>query len=379
MQQLKKAGYDIQVIAKIHDFQNRSAIEDVFKKEGIPMTLTPHLKAPWKLLLKKLPQAFVNIGIFDGAALEYMDPEYQSLVQKMIKEFRPDVIWLEYSTMWPMLEFLQQFNIPLILKSSLNEPKNCIAEHGGSLLSRIKALPKYHGEKVVARTADMVLAITPEEEDWYKSLGAQNTAVLPLRGLSKCLETRTHTQKEGLDVVFLSSNYNMGHNRDALRFLLDEIVPEVRKLLPGKVKFHLTGSKFRESDKKFLADDIVYEGFVDDLGAFLRTMDAAVCPWISGHGMQQKVFEPLCRSIPLLTTKTAGYPFKNSDDVMLCDTASEYAAGLQKLLSAVERNRISHNAYTRSQSLFSEAAVTKVMETAINRALRLPTSGIIGS
>ncbi len=370
MKQMQALGNDIRVIARIHDFQNKHDIEAAFRKESIPLILVPHTKNKWKLLLKNLPAIIRNPGLLDGAALEYLDQHYLQTVKKAITEFRPDVIWMEYCTHWPLLRILKPFGIPMIVKSSLNEPRNCIDEHGGSLVARIKALPKYIGERTVAAESDLVLAITPDEEKWYRSLGGKNVAVLPLRGLSKCFARKIHTPKDVLDVVFLSSNYNMGHNRDAFLFLLKNILPEVRLKLPGKIRFHLTGSKFREQWKPFLADDLRYTGFIPDLGAFLATMDAALCPWITGQGMQQKVFEPLCRSLPLLTTKTGGYPFIDGKEVLLCKTPQDYVEGLRKLLDPAVRNAIAESAYDKAHLLFSEEAVKGIVKRTIEGVMK---------
>ncbi len=370
MLQMKSMGYDILVIAKIHDFQNRADVEAKYEKAGIPLRLFPHSRSPAKLLLKNLPRILLNPGLLDGATLEYLEPDYVAGVDRAILEFRPDVIWVEYTTHWSILKRLHSSGIPVIVKSSLNEPLNCRAENGNSIISYIKSLPKFVGERTAAREADLLLAITPDEEIWYRSLGAKNTGVLPLRGLSSCFTKKEHTDKRTLDIVFLSSNYNMGHNRDALRFLIHDILPAVRNAHGGKFIFHLTGSKFPPEYKKYLADDLRYEGFIPDLGVFLQTIDIAICPWITGQGMQQKVFEPLCRSIPTMTTKTGGYPFEKDKEILLCATPEEYVAGFRKLLSTDERNRISKAAYRKAESLFSEDVIKNIMANAIERVTR---------
>ncbi|MBP7114254.1 MAG: glycosyltransferase [Candidatus Peribacteraceae bacterium] len=369
MLQMKNMGYDIRVIAKIHNFQNRDDVESAYAHEGIPLQLFPHPTSRMRLLMRNLPRMVLNPGLLDGATLEYLEPEYLAGVEKTIAEFQPDVIWIEYTTHWSILKRLKSFNIPIIVKSSLNEPRNCIDENGGTLLSRLKSLPKYIGERTAAREANLILGITPDEEMWYRSLGAQKTGVLPLRGLSRCFITRVHTEKPILDAVFLSSNYNMGHNRDALQFLLTEIIPAVRSAMPGTYRFHVTGRKFPKQLEKYLAEDVISVGFVPDIGEFLGTMDVALSPWITGQGMQQKVFEPLCRSIPTMTTKTGGYPFMEDKEVLLCATPEDYVAGFHKFLSAEERNRISKAAYQKSESLFSEQALKNIMQDAINRVV----------
>jgi glycosyltransferase involved in cell wall biosynthesis len=362
---MQSLGHDIRIIARIHDFQPRAEIEGVFQRDRLPLTLIPHAKSCWKLMLRNLPAILRNPALLDGAALEYLDSSYLATVKAEIERFKPDVLWMEYCGHWPLLTLLRSYGIPMILKSSNNEAQNCIDDHGGRLMARIKAMPKFAGERIIATKSNLVLAITPDEERWYRSQGAKNVLVLPLRGLSRCLEERVHSEKKPLDIVFLSSNYNMGHNRDAFLFLLRKILPEVRRALPGKIRFHLTGSKFRDEWKKELADDLIYEGFVEDLGGFLRTMDCALCPWITGQGMQQKVFEPLCRSLPLLTTKVGGYPFENGTEVLLCKTPEDYVQGLQRLLDPRERNKIASAAHAKAKTLFSEERMKDVMTQAL--------------
>lgn len=369
-QQMRNLGHEMHVIAKYHWFQDVSGAKAAFEKEGIPLTLVPHPRHPLALLLRTLPAVLRNPALLDGAALEYTDPAYQKVVLQAVREFKPDIVWMEYSTHWPVLRLLKLHGIPTIVKSSLNEPQNCMDEHGRSLLSRLKAIPKYPGERIAAQESTMILAITPDEERFYAGLGAKHHGTLPLRGLSRCFAEKRHAQKDVLDVVFLSSNYNMGHNRDAAEFLLQKIVPLVRQKLPGKFRFHLTGKKFPSSYAQYLADDVRSTGFVEDVGAFLQSMDIALCPWISGAGMQQKVFEPLCRGLPLLTTKTGGYPFVHGQELLLCTTPQDYVDGLQVLLDSAERQRMADAAKKKARTFFGEERVQEIVQQALAQVVR---------
>lgn len=369
MKFLKDMGNEVRVVGRYHTFQDKAELQAVFDREGVDMTLIPHKTDAWKLLLKNPLKPILNPGWLDGAALEYADPEYLRTVERIIDEFKPDVGWLEYCSHWPLADVFHKKGIPVILKSSNNEAAQCMDDHDRSLVSRIKALPKYVSEWLVAKKSDMVLAVSPDEERWYKKLGAKRATTLPLRGLSQCLVKRTHKDKEVLDVVYLTSNYSMGHNRVIVEFVLKEVIPKVRLAMPGRFRFHITGRKFPQAFEKYLAEDIKTVGFVPDIGEFLGTMDIALSPWITGQGMQQKVFEPLCRSIPTLTTKTGGYAFEKDTEVLLCKNADEYVEGLRKLVSTQERNRISAAAYLKAESLFSEQAVKKIMSDAIEAVI----------
>lgn len=369
--QMQELGYTIHVIAKIHDWQPRDEVEEVFAKEGIPLTLVPYSQNLKALFLQRLPRILQSPALIDGAALEYTAPDYEAVVHSVLKTFQPDLAWIEYTPLWPLLRLLKPYKIPTIIKSSLDEPKNCRDENGWSFVSVVKSVLKYPGERIAARESDFLFAISPIEEQNYRRLGAKHTGTLPLRGLSQCFKRKVHTHKDVLDVVFLSSNYNMGHNRDALDFLLTKIVPLVRKKAPGKFRFHLTGKKFPATYAHFLAEDVCTTGFVPDIGEFLATMDIALCPWISGTGMQQKVFEPLCRGLPLITNHVAGYPFVSGKDVLLAETPEEYLQSLLELLSTEKRQSISDAAFEKTNNLFSNKAVKATAERAIEEVLCL--------
>lgn len=369
LKQMQQLGYELHVIAKIHDWQPKEEVISAFKKEGIPLTLVPYSKNLKSVLLQRLPRILRTPALIDGAALEYTTPDYEAVVHRVINEFKPDCAWIEYTLLWPLLRLLKPYGIPMVMKSSLNEPANCRDENGWSLTSIIKSLPKYGGETIAARESDFIFGITPVEEQWYRDRGAVHAGTLPLRGLSRCLVHKKHVDKPVLDVVFLSSNYNMGHNRDALLYLLQKILPRVRERAPGKFRFHLTGSKFPEKDRYLLGNDAETTGFIPDIAAFLSTMDIALCPWISGHGMQQKVFEPLCRGLPLITTKTAGYPFIDGKEVLLAKTPDEYVDHLLALQSTSARQAQADAAHAKADQLFSEKTVTRLMKQAIDQVL----------
>lgn len=363
--QMQKLGYELRVIAKIHTWQPRAEIEAHFAAHNIPLTLVPYVTSPARLAISIFPQMLRQPALLDGAALEYADPDFLHQIKKITTDFAPDVAWVEYTLLWPVIQTLKQLSIPVIMKSSLNEPANCRDEHGWSITSVIKSLPKYLGERIAARSSDALFAITPDEETWYKSWGARRTGVLPLRGLSRCLQAKTHTEKEQLDVIFLSSNYNMGHNRDAMDFLLRRVLPLIRQAAPGKFRFHLTGSKFPRAYQQYLGEDAKLTGFVENLDTLFASMDMAVAPWISGQGMQQKVFEPLCRGLPLITHKTAGYPFTHNQDILLAQTPEAYTKALLELTSREHRQAISDAGYKTATRLFAETVTGMTIEQAM--------------
>jgi spore maturation protein CgeB len=86
--------------------------------------------------------------------------------------------------------------------------------------------------------------------------------------------------------------------------------------------------------------------------------------------MQQKIFEPLCCGLPLITHHTAGYPFVDGKHVLFAQDAQGYAAHLMSLRSITRRQELADEAYALAQKLFSEEALCAIAQKAIDRAVK---------
>lgn len=368
--QLQRLGHDVRVIAKIHAFQPEAEVRAFYEKEGIDLELVPYAPSLAGVLAKNLHRVAAEPALLDGAALEYLEPGIVRAVETRVRDWKPDAALVEFSFLWPMNVLLRRLGVPVVMRSANNEAQQAIDEHRGSPLHRVLAIPKFRGERLAARTCDVMLAITPWERAWYERCGAKDVDVLPLRGLFRTMRPRTHAPKDVLDVVFLGSSYTNGHNRDALRFVLERVVPLLRERMPGAYRVHVTGKKFPESFTRFTGPDVEVHGFIPELDAFLDTMDVALCPSVTGQGMQQKVYEPLCCGLPLVTHHTAGYPFEHGVHALFATEPAEYAAHVGTLRDASIRQKLADAAAKRADECFSQDANDRVVRGAFERATR---------
>lgn len=367
--QFQRLGYDVRVIAKIHAFQPEAEIRALYEKEGIDVILVPYAPSLVRLLLWNMFRVLREPALLDGAALEYLDTATKRAVTECVREWKPDAAWVEFSFLWPMNILLRRLGVPVVMRSANNEAQQAIDEHRGSLPHRILAVPKFRGERLAARTCGVMLAITPWEKSWYERCGAADVDVLPLRGLHRTIRRRIHIEKPVLDLVFLGSSYTNGHNRDALEFILTEVLPLLRERMPGTYKLHVTGKKFPESFNGYLGPDVEVHGFIPALDAFLDSMDIALCPSVSGQGMQQKVYEPLCCGLPLVTHHTAGYPFEDGVHALYASAPEGFADAVERLRDVATRQRLADAALRVAETCFSTEAIDRVTSGALERAM----------
>lgn len=376
IQQLKQLGFKVRVIAKIFDWQNKGQIKDWAKDNGVEADLIEYEFTKNKKGREKINQVIrkiVNPLNWDGAAHEYAAKNTHKFVSRIAEEWRPDIVWFDYTYLWPVYKIFQNRNIPIITRSINFEPLHFLHEDGVNLKNLLKFLPKMISELIIIRRSNFIFAITPKEEKMYKILGAKNISVLPLRSLPKLFKKdRIIGNKKILHLFFMGASYNVHHSRKAVELIIKDVAPVLQKKFPDKFIFHILGKKLPVNLKKYCTDNVVEEGFVDDLEKFLEDMDIAVIPSIMGAGMQQKIFEPLVRGISTVTSPRglAAYPFKDGEHLLLAKIADDYVNQIIKLQDAQLRKRLSRNALKLCKKIFSQDMLDNIVQAGIKQAIK---------
>lgn len=365
LKQLKRLGFNVRVLAKVFAFQDKEAIIRWGRDNGIIIDLIDYETR--RFFLRRLSNPFY----WDGAAYEYSHKNTRALFELAITKSQPDVIWFDYTYLWPLYSLAEKFNIPIITRSINFEPFHFLQEDGYSVVNLLKFIPKLISELIVILKSDVILAITPKEKRIYQCLGAKKVLTLPLRGLPGCLkQARDIAEKERLDVFFMGSTYGVHHNRKAVEFLIKEVAPEVEKKSPGRFVFHILGTKLPADLEKYLNEKVVYEGQVENLDQFLQDMDMAIIPSLMGAGMQQKIFEPLARGIPTITSPRGlvGYPFRDRKHLLLARDKEEFVEKIISLQDINLRGFLSVNALDLCLRIFSQGVLDGCVLEALKKS-----------
>lgn len=280
-------------------------------------------------------------------------------LQKIVDEVRPRVIWCEYADMANLAGSVRLDGIPLWFRPHNFELAHSMAKamhdtpwrgrtgfRGPSpawqrLVRQIDLTRRIRkSEGRMHRLADRLFYISFTDLKYMKLFypgKARRDWVLPLVDMPP---VPVKSAKEVLDVVYQGSDYANNVNLAGARKLLDEIVPAVRKALPGRFRFHLTGKGGDAILGPAPDGDVIVHGFVEHMRSFLADMDCSCVPVELGWGCKLKVIDAMASGIPLIGSPQAfrGVPITR-DGPPICRTVQDYVSALTLLLNPDERRR----------------------------------------
>jgi glycosyltransferase involved in cell wall biosynthesis len=131
-------------------------------------------------------------------------------------------------------------------------------------------------------------------------------------------------------LIAFSGNFEYHPNIDAVRFLLDEIWPEIRRRHP-EFRLRLIG----RNSQLFRAPGVETTGPVEDALSEIAAASVVIAPLRVGSGTRIKILEAWAAGRPVVATPLAmeGLKFEDGQDVLLATTATELADAVDRLLS----------------------------------------------
>lgn len=161
--------------------------------------------------------------------------------------------------------------------------------------------------------------------------------IMDIRGSSK-------TFAERRDIVFVGG-YQHAPNVDAVNYFVAEVMPLLRKRLPG-VRFYVVGSNPPAEIQVLASEDIIIAGFVEDLTQLLDKMRVSVAPLRYGAGIKGKIGTAMAVGLPVVGTSLAaeGMSLSDGENILLADGPEALANAIAKIyLEETLWNRISIN------------------------------------
>jgi hypothetical protein len=281
-------------------------------------------------------------GQYIKTLVRFLDTSFaiysDSILLDSIEEFVND---FDFSFIWSDTQFYAPF-IPsqsrALIRSVNFEPLHVLREDP-TPLRLFRAAGKVWSESKTLRD-NHVVAISPRDAYYYSKLGNRKVDYLPLRQLGFLLEQSPDWARPsniGYQpfVYFAGSNFDVKHNRDNLINIIESVSPALESLDPD-ILILVFGHRF--PDNLRIPSNVKYMYFRDDFHALTSCALASLVPNRGGAGMQSKVFEPLCRGIPLIANSEAisEYPFTLSDHYWNGNTFEDIIQSIECIMEQPE-------------------------------------------
>ena len=186
-------------------------------------------------------------------------------------------------------------------------------------------------EIAVAKSGNEIWVISEEEkQDLLRSSGTGNIHIVEA-GVPAYTVKR---QSDNNSILFFGYSRSK-HNLDALKFLLNDILPEVAKQIKG-VNFKIFGAgKWRNYKNNNQDFSITNLGFVSNINEIFSTAAVMVAPILYCAGTQNKILEAMNYGVPVITSSfgNEGIQAKDGSQIIICDKAGSYVREIVRILS----------------------------------------------
>ncbi len=228
-----------------------------------------------------------------------------------------------------------------------------------------------HSRKVetrLARASDLVwLASSTDMEVLGREAPGVPSVVVPTIH-------RTHAGglpfREREHLLFVG-NFRHRPNEDGVRFFVREVLPLVRKELPG-VELLLVGDGAPQDLAQLSAEGVRLLGHVPDVDPLFARARVFIAPIRFGAGIKGKIGEALAYAIPLVTTTVGaeGMSLRDGEEALIANTAEEFAAAVVRLYrDEVLWRRLASNAHAHVERHFSPRVVGRIVNGSIRSLL----------
>lgn len=216
-------------------------------------------------------------------------------------------------------------------------------------------------ELAVANACDVTLVVSPYEVE-VLTQELPETQVKVLTNIHEIYGCRIPFA-ERQDIMFIGG-YQHTPNVDAVEWFVAEIFPLIEKQLPD-LKFHIIGSKAPKHIEQMASNNIIFEGFVEDIEPVMDDIRIAVAPLRYGAGVKGKVNMSMSYGQPVVGTKVAveGMYTENEKDCLMAETPEEFANQVVRLYQDEKLwNQISQGGLANVENYFSFEAAKKAIE-----------------
>jgi len=349
--------------------------------ESIAVFGTPKPTEPW--VIRKVQHLPLVGRKFQGALrIRWAAVELQRAVRRLVHEQQFDVIMFSGKNTFPAIANLH--GVPIVADCCDATSGRVAGEMShAKLVRKLWLLMRYIEVKrierrLVRKTPHLAFA---SHRDRKVMLGEVETGeILPQAVDAEYWRRSSPVRKE--NVLIFTGVMSYSPNHDAAMFLIEKILPRVRKVFP-EVELVIAGRDPFPALQNAAQNDsrLKITGFVEDLRPYLEQAALYVAPIRYASGVQNKILEAMAMQVPVLTTPVVaeGLRLNNRASLPLwvAEGEQQFAESLIKLLQQkAERERLARTSRSFVENNFVWARnVEKLEKLWFKAAQNLPPPG----
>ena len=271
-------------------------------------------------------------------------PEMESLIERVTRDKRHDVVYVGYLGMMSYLPQLRRLvpNATFILEQH-NLEWQIFERLAGELRSPLREVVKVEAralrrrERQALRQVDSVIAISNADAQQFRDLaGIEPVVVPPFIELLPPRDEKPSEPQIGY-VGLLAWQPNVF----GLNWFCRDVWPLVRAVVPN-ASMTIAGSGLRrlpsgalDVPQDWQQPGITTVGFVDDLNELYKNITGMVAPVVGGSGVRMKLLETLRAGMPTVTTTdgAAGLSVAHEREMLIADGPQSFANCVIRLMN----------------------------------------------
>lgn len=211
-----------------------------------------------------------------------------------------------------------------------------------ALYSLIQSRRIYHFERAMCQMADCVLAVSPEDAVALCDFRAdKRIAVVPNGIFTAHYDQPTEAVDLGSQALVFTGKMDYRPNVDAALWFAHDILPLVQQRVP-EIHFYVIGQQPHKRLQPLRQNpNITLTGWVDSVQPYLHAAAVYVAPLRMGSGTRLKLLEAMSAGCAIIATPAAaaGLLSETKDAMLICETASDIAQNIIRLLQDPDQRR----------------------------------------
>jgi len=249
------------------------------------------------------------------------------------------------SELWPDAKtIMDEHNCETMIMQRMEENSGNIAK---KLFLKLETYKLRRFERKALSEMFHTIVLSKEDYDALKEVSGRdfNHTIIPT-GVPDYGVKRNCQQEDGVINILSLGSLAWKPNDQGLLWFLTEVCPLLDK---AKYPYHLyiVGKGASEAVKKSAESNknITIAGYVSDVNAYYELCHYMIVPLFVGSGLRVKIIEAFSHGMPVVSTSTGaeGLQYTDGEDILIADTAMEFAGKMKKMLDSDTRAKISAN------------------------------------